>query len=234
MSLVKENNVFSGHHLLQIKISDQQGFYSIQNLSVAVCKCSITPNCHLKMDSEVRKGSVCAWMLGLAILILTGDLQCFDDTVLIYNEWFCKKKWKHCVKVQTLWVALDSWTPLTYSEKSRETAVHKELMTNPNTQHKPKYEGSLKRAKAKVMGLMSSSTECIHHNNNASNDRNGGPGSMTWRGTKTGPKQHKVWPHRWERCWMQALHHTSHLGLSVGTQNSRLVACADYKIWKKC
>ncbi|XP_050953272.1 cadherin-like protein 26 [Labeo rohita] len=72
VSLVKENSVFSGHHLLQIKISDQQGFYSIQNLSVTVCDCSITPNCRVTVISKAPMESVCAWMLFLSVLVLTG------------------------------------------------------------------------------------------------------------------------------------------------------------------
>ncbi|KAK2885914.1 hypothetical protein Q8A67_016751 [Cirrhinus molitorella] len=71
VSLVKEKGVFSGHHLLQIKISDQQGFSSIQNLTATVCDCSITPNCHVKMVSKTRMGPVAAWMVALAVLILT-------------------------------------------------------------------------------------------------------------------------------------------------------------------
>uniref|UniRef100_A0A9J8AQ29 Cadherin 26, tandem duplicate 2 n=1 Tax=Cyprinus carpio carpio TaxID=630221 RepID=A0A9J8AQ29_CYPCA len=71
VGLVKENKVFSGHHLLQIKISDQQGLYSIQNLTVTVCDCSITPNCHVKMVSKARMGPVAVWMLVLAVLVLT-------------------------------------------------------------------------------------------------------------------------------------------------------------------
>ncbi|XP_058619518.1 cadherin-like protein 26 isoform X3 [Onychostoma macrolepis] len=71
VSLVKEKRVYSGHHLLQIKISDQQGFYSIQNLTVTVCDCSITPNCHVRMVSQARMGPVAACLVVLAILILT-------------------------------------------------------------------------------------------------------------------------------------------------------------------
>ncbi len=80
MSLVKEKPVYSGHHLLQIKISDQQGFYSIQNLTVMVCDCSITPNCHVRMVSQARMGPVATWMVVLAILILTGEM-------VISNVW---------------------------------------------------------------------------------------------------------------------------------------------------
>ncbi|XP_073679437.1 cadherin-like protein 26 [Garra rufa] len=70
VNIVKENRVFSGHHLLQIKISDQQGFYLIQNLTVTVCDCSITPNCNAKMVSKTRIGPIAAWLVALAVLML--------------------------------------------------------------------------------------------------------------------------------------------------------------------
>ncbi|XP_026100389.1 cadherin-like protein 26 [Carassius auratus] len=68
VGLVKEDKVSSGHHVLQIKISDQQGLYSIQNLTVKVCDCSLTPKCHGKMVSNARMGSVAIWMLVLSVL----------------------------------------------------------------------------------------------------------------------------------------------------------------------
>uniref|UniRef100_A0A8C1FVP0 Cadherin 26, tandem duplicate 2 n=1 Tax=Cyprinus carpio TaxID=7962 RepID=A0A8C1FVP0_CYPCA len=117
VSLVKENDVFSGHHLLQIKISDQQGFYSIQNLSVAVCKCSITPNCHLKMDSEVRKGSVCAWMLGLAILILTAT--CFSLQISCKAE-----KKKYCMGTSDISSQKNTENPRTDCMKQLALQTH--------------------------------------------------------------------------------------------------------------
>ncbi|XP_052450209.1 cadherin-like protein 26 isoform X1 [Carassius gibelio] len=71
VSLVKEKGVYSGHHFLQMKISDQQGLSSIQNLTVTVCDCSISPNCHLRTISQARVGPGAAWMVVLAILIFT-------------------------------------------------------------------------------------------------------------------------------------------------------------------
>ncbi|XP_067228421.1 cadherin-like protein 26 [Chanodichthys erythropterus] len=68
VSLVKEHSVYSGQHQFQIKISDQQGLYSIQNLSVTVCDCSIAPNCHVKMARKAQMGPVAAWMVILAVL----------------------------------------------------------------------------------------------------------------------------------------------------------------------
>lgn len=79
MILVKEHSVYSGHHQLQIKISDQQGLYSIQNLTVTVCDCSIAPNCHVKMAWKAQMGPVAAWMVILAVLFFIGNAaNCFD------------------------------------------------------------------------------------------------------------------------------------------------------------
>ncbi|XP_051515748.1 cadherin-like protein 26 isoform X2 [Myxocyprinus asiaticus] len=70
VNLVKENSVYSGHHLLQIRISDQQGCYAIQNLSVTVCDCSIVPNCHLRMVSEARMDASATLIVVIAVLTL--------------------------------------------------------------------------------------------------------------------------------------------------------------------
>ncbi|XDV45491.1 hypothetical protein PO909_013581 [Leuciscus waleckii] len=69
VSLVKEHSVYSGHHLLQIKISDQQGLSSIQNLSVTVCDCSIAPDCHVRMTRMAQMGPAAAWIVVLTVLI---------------------------------------------------------------------------------------------------------------------------------------------------------------------
>ncbi|XP_039526124.1 cadherin-like protein 26 [Pimephales promelas] len=69
VSLVKEHSVYSGHHLLQIKILDQQGLSSIQNLSVTVCDCSIASNCHVRMARMAQMGRSAAWIVGLTVLV---------------------------------------------------------------------------------------------------------------------------------------------------------------------
>jgi len=73
VSLVKEHSVYSGHHLLQIKILDQQGLSSIQNLSVTVCDCSIAPNCHVRMAGMAQMGPAAAWIVVLTVLIFIGN-----------------------------------------------------------------------------------------------------------------------------------------------------------------
>ncbi|XP_051517921.1 cadherin-like protein 26 isoform X2 [Myxocyprinus asiaticus] len=70
VNLVKENSVYSGYHLLQIKISDQQGCHVIQNLSVTVCDCSSNPNCHVTMVSGARIGAGAALIFVIAVLVL--------------------------------------------------------------------------------------------------------------------------------------------------------------------
>uniref|UniRef100_A0A9J8CCC9 Cadherin 26, tandem duplicate 2 n=1 Tax=Cyprinus carpio carpio TaxID=630221 RepID=A0A9J8CCC9_CYPCA len=84
VSLVKGKGVYSGHHLLQMKISDQQGFYSIQNLTVTVCDCSVTPNCHIRMVSQTRMGPGAALIVVLAILILSA--MCLMSLLLSCKE----------------------------------------------------------------------------------------------------------------------------------------------------
>ncbi|XP_056589944.1 cadherin-like protein 26 [Triplophysa dalaica] len=70
VDLVKESNVYSGHHFLQIRIADQQGFSTMQNLSVTVCNCARDSSCHERMVSKARMGSGGTWALILAVLLL--------------------------------------------------------------------------------------------------------------------------------------------------------------------
>ncbi|XP_077060725.1 cadherin-like protein 26 [Siphateles boraxobius] len=68
VSLIKEHSVHSGHHLLQIKILDQQGMFSIQNLTVRVCDCSIDPNCKVRTARMAKIGPTAAWIVVLTFL----------------------------------------------------------------------------------------------------------------------------------------------------------------------
>ncbi|XP_056126664.1 cadherin-like protein 26 isoform X2 [Rhinichthys klamathensis goyatoka] len=89
VSLVKEQSVYSGHHLLQIKILDQQGLSSIQNLLVTVCDCSITPNCHVRMARMAQMGPAAAWIVVLTVLIFIAMclmvllISCKADKIMI-------------------------------------------------------------------------------------------------------------------------------------------------------
>ncbi|XP_051961179.1 cadherin-like protein 26 isoform X2 [Xyrauchen texanus] len=70
VNLVKESSVYSGHHRLQIRILDQQGFYAMQNLSVTVCDCSTVPNCHLRMVLKVQMHAGATLIVVIAVLTL--------------------------------------------------------------------------------------------------------------------------------------------------------------------
>ncbi|XP_073730959.1 cadherin-like protein 26 [Misgurnus anguillicaudatus] len=74
VKLIKENNAYSGHHMIQMRIADQQGFSNMQNLSVTLCDCSADSGCHAKMVSTVRIGSSAVWIVVLAILFLIAML----------------------------------------------------------------------------------------------------------------------------------------------------------------
>ncbi|XP_067302920.1 cadherin-like protein 26 [Pseudorasbora parva] len=69
VNLVKDQSMYSGHYLLQIKITDQQGLYAIHNLTVTVCDCSINPNCHVRVARMAQMGPVASMMVVLTVLI---------------------------------------------------------------------------------------------------------------------------------------------------------------------
>ncbi|XP_028850366.1 cadherin-like protein 26 isoform X2 [Denticeps clupeoides] len=70
VSLVKENMVFSGHHMLTLKISDSQGHYALHNLSVTVCDCVASSSCLVRMASSARLGGGAFGIIALALLLL--------------------------------------------------------------------------------------------------------------------------------------------------------------------
>nr|XP_023693646.1 cadherin-like protein 26 [Paramormyrops kingsleyae] len=56
VKLVKESLVCTGKHRLFLRISDQQGLPSLQNLSVTVCHCIAPNTCHRVMSAATRAG----------------------------------------------------------------------------------------------------------------------------------------------------------------------------------
>uniref|UniRef100_A0AAR2KCT1 Cadherin-like protein 26 n=1 Tax=Pygocentrus nattereri TaxID=42514 RepID=A0AAR2KCT1_PYGNA len=90
--LVKENTVYSGVHELQIKVSDNQGLSLTQNLSVTVCDCTSTPNCHLRRSSGAQVGStavsimIFAFLLLLAILLMAFLISCKHEKKMIMTD----------------------------------------------------------------------------------------------------------------------------------------------------
>ncbi|XP_036447382.1 cadherin-like protein 26 [Colossoma macropomum] len=92
VNLVKESTVHSGVHELQIKVSDTQGLSQTQNLSVTVCDCTSTPNCHLRRSSGAQVGSaaigimVFALLLLLAILLMAFMISCKHEKKMIMTD----------------------------------------------------------------------------------------------------------------------------------------------------
>ncbi|KAL7864501.1 hypothetical protein AOLI_G00159210 [Acnodon oligacanthus] len=90
--LVKENTVYSGVHELHIKVSDNQGLSLTQNLSVTVCDCTRTPNCHLRRSSGAQVGSaaigivIFAFLLLLAILLMAFLISCKHEKKMIMTD----------------------------------------------------------------------------------------------------------------------------------------------------
>ncbi|KAG7472377.1 hypothetical protein MATL_G00108240 [Megalops atlanticus] len=74
VNLVKENTVYAGHHELLMNIYDTQGQVSQQNLSVTVCDCSDTPNCHVRRSASAQVGGSAVGIMLAALFLLIGIL----------------------------------------------------------------------------------------------------------------------------------------------------------------
>ncbi|XP_037630749.1 cadherin-like protein 26 [Sebastes umbrosus] len=55
--LVKDPSVYAGTHTIDLKISDMQGEFGVYNVSVAVCDCSVTPNCRSHQGTATTAAS---------------------------------------------------------------------------------------------------------------------------------------------------------------------------------
>ncbi|XP_051529137.1 cadherin-like protein 26 isoform X2 [Myxocyprinus asiaticus] len=80
--LVKHKSVHVGLYTLVVKISDMQGRYVLQNLTVAACDCTVSPNCLLQRNTQQKVGSgvigtiVFVSLLSLACLLLFFTCSC--------------------------------------------------------------------------------------------------------------------------------------------------------------
>ncbi|XP_053096442.1 cadherin-like protein 26 [Pangasianodon hypophthalmus] len=74
VNLVRENTVYSGHYQIPIKILDNQGYGLVQNLSITVCNCTITPNCHVSRSFTTRPSLSTIGIIIFAFLVLLGTL----------------------------------------------------------------------------------------------------------------------------------------------------------------
>ncbi|KAJ8265300.1 hypothetical protein COCON_G00143990 [Conger conger] len=74
VNLVKEDMVYAGEHRLMLKIYDTQGAFSIQNLTVTVCECSVEPNCRVRSSARIQLGESGIGLMFAALLLLLGFL----------------------------------------------------------------------------------------------------------------------------------------------------------------
>ncbi|XP_030634244.1 cadherin-like protein 26 [Chanos chanos] len=89
--LVKENVVHSGLYTLLVKVSDRQGQFALQNLSVTVCDCSATPNCLFRkttggMGAAAIVTVLLAMLLFLGCLLLSLTASCRPEKVSIDTD----------------------------------------------------------------------------------------------------------------------------------------------------
>ncbi|XP_051515753.1 cadherin-like protein 26 [Myxocyprinus asiaticus] len=69
VTLIKEGVVHTGDHELTLKISDNQGQFSLQTLTVRVCDCTITAECN-----TIKLNIIAIVVIVISILILLGTL----------------------------------------------------------------------------------------------------------------------------------------------------------------
>ncbi|XP_060793185.1 cadherin-like protein 26 isoform X1 [Neoarius graeffei] len=74
VNLIREKNVYSGPYEFQVKISDSQGFGLVQNLSVTVCNCSITPSCNVRRYMTAGLSLTAIGIIIFALLLLLVSL----------------------------------------------------------------------------------------------------------------------------------------------------------------
>ncbi|KAM4562238.1 cadherin-like protein 26 isoform 2-T3 [Odontesthes bonariensis] len=99
VNLVKENNVYSGYHDLQLEVSDLQDMTAVYNLSVTVCDClhPTTPNCTIRkaVGSTVQGGAL--GIAFLSMLLLLGLLFCAlvvscKREIIPLPDWTCSQE----------------------------------------------------------------------------------------------------------------------------------------------
>lgn len=71
--LVKHKSVFPGLYTLMVKISDKQGTFVLQNLSVAACDCSVSPSCLVQRNMQKTVGSGVVGTAIFASLLVLGE-----------------------------------------------------------------------------------------------------------------------------------------------------------------
>ncbi|KAM9361771.1 cadherin-like protein 26 [Symphorus nematophorus] len=104
--LVKEPGVYTGPHMVHLKISDIQGEFGIYNISVIACDCSVIPSCRSRQATVTKASSS-------AIGIVFASLFLLLLLLLLAVAFTCKKE----------------FTPLPASNASGETLLTSNIET---------------------------------------------------------------------------------------------------------
>ncbi|KAJ8258921.1 hypothetical protein COCON_G00179330 [Conger conger] len=75
VNLIKKSSVYAGFHQLQLKIYDRQEQFSVHNISIATCDCSVRPDCWdrgASSSSQINGAGI--GIILLALLALLGIL----------------------------------------------------------------------------------------------------------------------------------------------------------------
>ncbi|KAJ3602040.1 hypothetical protein NHX12_029800 [Muraenolepis orangiensis] len=92
VNLVKEPTVYSGLHMLELKISDRQGVSAVNNLTVTVCQCAATPHCSGRSASGATVGFGAIGIMFFALLalliavLLAVFMTCKKDSFSLMND----------------------------------------------------------------------------------------------------------------------------------------------------
>lgn len=73
MRLVKDKRVHASLYTLSVKISDKQGRFVHQNLTVAACDCAVSPNCLLQRNTQQKVGNGLLGITIFATLMVLGE-----------------------------------------------------------------------------------------------------------------------------------------------------------------
>ncbi|KAI1892809.1 hypothetical protein AGOR_G00137340 [Albula goreensis] len=85
VNLVKSNKVYSGEHVLTLKVYDTQEVSAEYNLTVTVCDCSVKDNCQSRSTTSTQLDVSAVWILIASLLFLLGIL-------LLASVASCKKE----------------------------------------------------------------------------------------------------------------------------------------------
>ncbi len=75
MRLIKESGVHAGDHQLTLNISDSQGQYSVQTLSLLVCDCDVSANCK-DPTTKMNVTAIAVTIISIPMLLGKSVISC--------------------------------------------------------------------------------------------------------------------------------------------------------------